>query len=116
MLIQARFREAIASGAVTLTFRRWKRPQVVAGNTYRTAAGRIVVDAVHVVDPERITDALTHLVPNRAQEAYDMHEVIRYVVDDGEFLEVSPLWDPSGRTAVTAAAILREAILSWWAK
>jgi hypothetical protein len=57
MLIQARFREAIASGAVTLTFRRWKRPQVVAGNTYRTAAGRIVVDAVHVVDPARITDA-----------------------------------------------------------
>jgi hypothetical protein len=57
MLIQARFREAIASGAVTLTFRRWRRPQVVAGNTYRTAAGRIVVDAVDVVDPDRITDA-----------------------------------------------------------
>ncbi len=43
-------------------------------------------------DPERVTDALTHLVPDRAQEAYDMHEVIRYVVDDGEFLEVFPLW------------------------
>ncbi len=57
MLIQIRFRDAIASGAVTLTFRRWKRPQVVPGNTYRTAAGRIVVDAVDVVDPERITNA-----------------------------------------------------------
>jgi len=54
MLIQARFADSIASGAVTLTFRRWKRAQVVAGNTYRTAAGRIVVDAV---DPDRITDA-----------------------------------------------------------
>jgi acetyl-CoA/propionyl-CoA carboxylase carboxyl transferase subunit len=43
-------------------------------------------------DPERLTDALTHLVPDRAQEAYDMHEVIRYVVDEGEFLEVFPLW------------------------
>src|SRR5947207_14318446 len=43
-------------------------------------------------DPERLADALTHLVPDRAQEAYDIHEVIRYVVDDGEFLEVSPLW------------------------
>ena len=51
VLIQIRFREAIASGEVTLTFRRWKRPQVVPGNTYRTAAGRIVVDAVDVVDP-----------------------------------------------------------------
>jgi hypothetical protein len=56
MLIQARFADSIASGAVTLTFRRWKRAQVVAGNTYRTAAGRIVVDAVDVVDPDRITD------------------------------------------------------------
>jgi acetyl-CoA/propionyl-CoA carboxylase carboxyl transferase subunit len=43
-------------------------------------------------DPERVTDALTHIVPDRAQEAYDMHEVIRYVVDEGEFLEVFPLW------------------------
>jgi acetyl-CoA/propionyl-CoA carboxylase carboxyl transferase subunit len=43
-------------------------------------------------DPERVADALTHLVPDRAQEAYDMHEVIRYAVDDGEFLEVFPLW------------------------
>ena len=57
MLIQMRFRDAIQSGAVTLTFRRWKRPQVVAGNTYRTAVGRIVVDAVDVVDPQRITNA-----------------------------------------------------------
>jgi acetyl-CoA carboxylase carboxyltransferase component len=43
-------------------------------------------------DPERLTDALTHIVPDRAQEAYDIHEVIRYVVDEGEFLEVFPLW------------------------
>ncbi|MDQ1379993.1 MAG: hypothetical protein QOJ71_712 [Actinomycetota bacterium] len=57
MLIQARYRDAIVNGEVTLTFRRWKRPQVVAGNTYRTGAGRIVVDAIDVVDPERITNA-----------------------------------------------------------
>jgi hypothetical protein len=57
MLIQIRYREAIANGDVTLTFRRWKRPQVVAGKTYRTAAGRIAVDAVDVVDPDRITNA-----------------------------------------------------------
>jgi hypothetical protein len=57
VLIQARYRDAIVNGEVTLTFRRWKRPQVVAGNTYRTAAGRIVVDAIDVVDPDRITNA-----------------------------------------------------------
>ena len=55
--MQARLREPIARGEVTLTFRRWKRCQVVAGNTYRTAAGRIVVDAVDEVDPGRITEA-----------------------------------------------------------
>jgi acetyl-CoA/propionyl-CoA carboxylase carboxyl transferase subunit len=43
-------------------------------------------------DPSRLADALTHLVPDRAKEPYDMHEVIRYVVDDGEFLEIFPLW------------------------
>ncbi len=43
-------------------------------------------------DPDRVDDGLTHLVPDRAQEPYDMHEVIRRVVDDGEFLEIFPLW------------------------
>src|SRR5215213_5783236 len=43
-------------------------------------------------DPERTDDGLMHLVPDRAQEPYDMHEVIRRVVDDGEFLEVFPYW------------------------
>ncbi|HEY5905631.1 MAG TPA: acyl-CoA carboxylase subunit beta [Actinomycetota bacterium] len=43
-------------------------------------------------DPNRSADALTHLVPDRAKEPYDMHEVVRYVVDDGEFLEIFPLW------------------------
>jgi hypothetical protein len=57
MLVPMRFREGIERGTVTLTFRRWKRPQVVAGNTYRTAAGRLVVDAVDIVDPDRITAA-----------------------------------------------------------
>jgi acetyl-CoA carboxylase carboxyltransferase component len=43
-------------------------------------------------DADRIADALTHIVPDRAAEPYDMHEVIRHIVDDGEFLEVFPLW------------------------
>src|SRR6058998_367790 len=46
-------------------------------------------------DPERQAEALTHLVPDRTQETYDMHEVIRYIVDDGDFLEVFPLWADS---------------------
>jgi agmatinase len=33
-----------------------------------------------------------------------------------DLVEVSPRWDPSGRTAVTAAAIVRDAILTWWGR
>jgi acetyl-CoA carboxylase carboxyltransferase component len=43
-------------------------------------------------DPERMDDGLTHVIPDRAQEPYDMHEVIRRVIDEGDFLEIFPLW------------------------
>ena len=54
-------------------------------------------------DPERMDDGLTHLIPDRSQEPYDMHEVIRRVIDDGEFLEIFPLW---AMTIVTGFARL----------
>ena len=56
MLLPLRLGPGIADGSVTLAFRRWRRPQVVAGRPYRTAAGRIVVEAVDVVDPAAILD------------------------------------------------------------
>ena len=45
-----------------------------------------------VDDPERHDEGLTHLVPDSPKEPYDMHEVIRRVVDDGDFFEVFPFW------------------------
>src|ERR671918_643341 len=54
-------------------------------------------------DAERMDEGLTHVVPDRAKEPYDMHEVIRRVVDDGEFLEIFPLW---AMTVVTGFARL----------
>lgn len=51
-----RLREPIERGEVDLLYRRWKRLQAVVGNTYRTAAGRLTVTAIDVVDPGRITD------------------------------------------------------------
>jgi len=33
-----------------------------------------------------------------------------------DLVEVSPLWDPTGRTALLAAALVREAVLGYWAK
>jgi propionyl-CoA carboxylase beta chain len=44
-------------------------------------------------DPADREDAeLDTLVPDSPNQPYDMHEVIRRVVDDGEFLEVSERW------------------------
>lgn len=54
MLIEARLHAGIQDGSITVMFRRWKRRQVTAGNTYRTAAGRIVVDEVTEIRPSRI--------------------------------------------------------------
>ena len=47
----------IQDGSITVTFRRWSRTQAIAGNVYRTAAGRITVTAVDLIEPSEITDA-----------------------------------------------------------
>ncbi|MHB8658808.1 MAG: acyl-CoA carboxylase subunit beta [Solirubrobacteraceae bacterium] len=39
-------------------------------------------------DPLRMDEELDHVVPDSANKPYDMREVIRYVIDDGEFFEV----------------------------
>ena len=44
-------------------------------------------------DPVERRDAeLDHVVPDDPQKPYDMHDVIRRVVDDAEFLEIQPGW------------------------
>jgi hypothetical protein len=47
--------DRIAAGHVDLAFRRWRRPSVKAGGRLRTAVGELAIDAVDVVDPERIS-------------------------------------------------------------
>ena len=54
MLIEKRLHEGIRNGSITVMFRRWKRRQVTAGNVYRTAAGRVVVDEVREVRPAKV--------------------------------------------------------------
>ncbi|MHB8511006.1 MAG: acyl-CoA carboxylase subunit beta [Actinomycetota bacterium] len=40
--------------------------------------------------PERREQRLLDLIPESANQAYDMHEVIKLTIDDGEFFEVFP--------------------------
>jgi agmatinase len=50
----------------------------------------------------------------------DLIEIIRLLapcrIVGMDLMEVAPGFDPSGRTAITASWILREAILSWWGR
>ncbi|HET9075058.1 MAG TPA: acyl-CoA carboxylase subunit beta [Solirubrobacteraceae bacterium] len=39
-------------------------------------------------DPERMDPELDHVVPDNANKPYDMRNVVRLIVDDGEFFEV----------------------------
>jgi propionyl-CoA carboxylase beta chain len=43
-------------------------------------------------DPERSCDDLVELIPDEPNRAYDMHQVIGSIFDDGEFFEVHAHW------------------------
>ncbi len=58
MLFSTRFHEPIRRGDVTVTFRRWKRPQAKEGGRYRLHTGAVIeVTRLGVVEPESVTDA-----------------------------------------------------------
>ena len=46
-------------------------------------------------DPNRVSDALIDAVPDDPAKPYDMKEIIREVVDDGDFLEVHEDYAPN---------------------
>src|SRR5204862_5850336 len=43
-------------------------------------------------DPDRREEGLNHLVPSAPREPYDMKDVIKRTMDDGEFYEIFPFW------------------------
>ena len=57
VLFEMRFRDGVQDGSITVTFRRWKRSQAIAGHRYRTAVGIIEVESVDVIDASKITNA-----------------------------------------------------------
>ncbi len=75
MLIEQRLHAGIRDGSITVLFRRWRRRQVTAGNVYRTAAGRLIVESVNEVSPDRIrpTDARAAGYRTVADAVADLH-------------------------------------------
>ncbi|TKJ35624.1 acyl-CoA carboxylase subunit beta [Blastococcus sp. CCUG 61487] len=58
----------------------------------------VEVGQVETVLPDALTDSdleLDTFIPDSANTPYDMHTVIEHVLDDGEFLEVQPLFAPN---------------------
>jgi acetyl-CoA carboxylase carboxyltransferase component len=51
--------------------------------------------------PDRAEEALLDLFPADGGEPYDMYELVRQVVDDGEWLDLKPEW---GRAVITCLA------------
>jgi len=47
------------------------------------------------VDEQEIDPFLDSVIPDSANQPYDMHEVIEHLLDDGEFLEVQALFAPN---------------------
>jgi hypothetical protein len=92
MLWEARFWPLIADGSVTVTFRRWKRPQAVDGHRYRTPGGIIEVDRVSFVEPRSITkqdarnagyDSQNALVADlRGDESLPITRIAFHLVDE----------------------------------
>lgn len=56
MLFQKRFWAGLADGTITVAFRRWQRPRVVAGRSYRAPGVILDVTEVAEVDVTTITD------------------------------------------------------------
>jgi hypothetical protein len=57
VLFEQRLRDGLHDGSITLAFRRWRRPQVVAGHHYRTRLDMVRAEAIDEVTPAEITKA-----------------------------------------------------------
>jgi hypothetical protein len=57
VLFEKRLWSRIADGSVTVAFRRWQRPRVLAGRSYRTAGQILDVVSVTEVDARSVSEA-----------------------------------------------------------
>lgn len=56
MLFKRQALDGIASGAIDLAFRSWRRPTVKIGTRMRTAIGVVEIDAVDTIEPADVSD------------------------------------------------------------
>jgi len=52
MLFEPRLQKGLVDGSIRVAFRRWRRPQVVAGRRYRSPVGLVEVEGISTVGAE----------------------------------------------------------------
>ena len=100
MLFRRAELDGIRSGAVTLAFRRWRRPTVRAGGTLLTPVGQLDVRSVEVVALDDVTDADAARA-GYASRAVLVRDLGRRLDGDVHRIELGPL-RPDPRVALRA--------------
>ena len=81
MLWKHRFAPLIADGSVTVTFRRWRRRQALAGWRYRTLGGIIEVDDIRKINPAKISERDARHSGHRSSAAVNAAQPARRAPD-----------------------------------
>jgi hypothetical protein len=108
VLVEKRLHDGIQNGTITVMFRRWKARQVSPGGVYRTAAGRIAVDDVTVVDPltVRLRDARAAGYRSVAEMVADLRGAEE---DPVYLLRIRPVDEPDPRDVLANTSRLSTA-------
>ena len=111
MLFPKRFWPGIADGSVTLTFRRWRRQQVLAGRRYRTPAGIVEVTSVTIASPDEIRDDEARRAGHR--DAASLATELPDQPDSDLFrIEFHAVTEPDPRAVLAASADLDEGAIA----
>jgi hypothetical protein len=109
MLFTKRFWPGLADGSITLTFRRWRRPQVRVGGRYHTPAGDVVVTSLRQVP----ISAISANEARRAGQPRD--ELVAYLGGDIDELVYRVEFERAGedwRVALREDAALDDATIA----
>lgn len=79
MLFRAHLYDGIRSGAVTVAFRRWKRPTVSEGGTLQSPVGVLRIDELVVIEPDDV-----HLADARAAGFDSIEAVLASLPPDAD--------------------------------
>ena len=111
MLFPKQFWPGIADGSVTLTFRRWRRQQVMAGRRYRTPAGIVEVTSVTIASPDEIRDDEARRAGH--QDAASLVAELPDRPDSDLFrIEFHAVTEPDPRAVLAASADLDEGTIA----